>query len=281
MSLAEAKTPPPPLHDLAHLLPLGEYLRQIVARRDFLWSLPSAELRSRNADTALGPFWLVLNPLFLILVYYLLFSVLLDISRGVTNYAAFLGVGIFCFHLSQRTVLASARVMFRNQSLIRALYFPRAILPLALVLENLIAFLPAIGVLLAFIWITGEPPRWSWLLLAPLVLAQSLFNLGLSLWAARVGDRSLDFANLLPYLFRLLLYGSGVLYSVEAFVSDPRWLRLFDLNPFYCLVSISRAVLLGLTVRPEAYVSLTVWTVGLLVTGFFVFRRGETTYGIG
>ena len=113
------------------------------------------------------------------------------------------------------------------------------------------------------------------------MLAQSLFNLGASFWAARLGDRSLDFANVLPYVFRLLLYGSGVLYSVEAFVSDPRWLRLFDINPFYCLVSISRAVLLGSSVRPEAYISLAVWTVLLLVTGFFVFRRGETTYGIG
>ena len=269
------------LQDLARPIPLREYLLQILARRDFALSLPAAELRARNATTLLGAAWLVLNPLFLILVYYLLFSVVLDVGRGVPNFAAFLGVGIFTFQLSQRTIMAGSRVILRNQSLMRTLYFPRAILPLSVVIENLIAYVPALVVLLLFAMATGESPRLAWLLIVPLTLFQSVFNLGASFWAARLGDKSPDFANVLPYFFRILLYGSGVLYAVENFVTDERLLWAFDLNPFYCLVAIAREIVLGLPASPTVYLSLSIWSVVLLLTGFIAFRRGEASYGIG
>ncbi len=268
------------LQDLTRPPALGSYLRQLLERRDFAWSLPLAELRSRNVTTLLGGLWLVLNPLLLLLVYYLLFSVILDISRGVDNFAAFLAVGIFTFHFSQRTIVAGASVVRRNQGLLRTIYFPRALLVLSVVLENLLAHLPATGVMLVFATLTGDTPRAAWLLLVPLLGLQCLFNLGASFWAARLGDEFPDFANALPFAFRLLFYGSGVLYSVEAFVSDPATLRYFELNPFYCMVALARSIVLDDPASPTLLPVFSGWSVLLLFTGFVAFRRGEATYGL-
>ncbi|MEM9404710.1 MAG: ABC transporter permease [Acidobacteriota bacterium] len=267
------------LQDLTRPLALREYLLEIAERRHFLWSLPVAELSSRHFGTFLGTIWLGLNPLLLLLVYYLVFSVILDVGRGVENFATFLAIGIFIFHFSQRSVVSSSSVVRRNLGLMRTVYFPRALLVLAVVLETLLAHLPALGMVLVFAAVTGETPHWSWLLLVPLTLLQCLFNLGASFWSARLGESMPDLVHALPYLFRLLFYGSGVLYSVEAYVKDPFVLRCFDLNPFYGLVTLARSIIVVEPVSPVLLLALVSWTAFLLITGFTAFRRGEPNYG--
>ena len=261
---------------------LGAYLKETWQRRDFAVAIAAGELRGQHMDSVLGNVWHVLNPLLLAGVYYLIFGVLLDISRGVENFPAFIVIGVFVFHYSQRAIINGSGAVVSNEGLIRSIRFPRAILPLATVVGHSLAFIPAIGVMLVIVTLTGEIPGPEWLLLAPALLLQSIFNLGAALIVARLTDIFRDVQNLLPYVFRLLFYGSGVLYSPARFVDDPAILAFFDFNPFFVFVSLARGPLLGeMSLDPRLVAIGVGWTLVLLVAGFLFFRAGEERYGRG
>ncbi len=260
----------------------GAYLRETWQRRDFAMAIAGGELRGQHMDSVLGNLWHVLNPLLLAGVYYLVFGVLLDISRGVENFPAFIVIGVFVFHYSQKTIITGSGAVVSNEGLIRSIRFPRAILPLATVVGHSIAFLPAIVVMLAIVMATGEVPGPEWVLLAPALLLQSVFNLGAALIVARLTDLFRDIENVLPYVFRLAFYGSGVLYFPSRFVSDPAVLAFFDFNPFFAFVSLARGPLLAEMAIEPLHVAVAVgWTLALLVGGFIFFRAGEDRYGRG
>lgn len=263
--------------------PLGQYLREVWRRRDFATALPVAELRAQNMDTVLGNLWHVMNPLLLVGVYFLVFGVGLkqaDVDRGVDNFLAFLAVGIFTYHYSQKTMMAGAKSVAANEGLLRSFQFPRSLLPASTVIGQTLAFLPAIAIMLLMAVATGEPPRLAWLILAVVFALQALFNLGGTLVLARLADRFRDLQNVLPFAFRLVFYLSGVLFLAEAFV--PKSLHpLLNINPFYVFVTLARAPVLGEQTTPALWLSAASWALGLFLLGFWYFRAAEHRYGRG
>ena len=127
------------------------------------------------------------------------------------------------------------------------------------------------------------------MLVIPVLPLQLAFNVGVALIAARAADRFRDTLNLLPYLFRLTFYFSGILYAVDgrfhsAFESYPWLIDLFIANPFYCFISLWRNALM--TSQPIAFVdrmwvSATLWALFALVVGVSVVKAGEREFGRG
>jgi teichoic acid transport system permease protein len=258
---------------------VDDYLRDVWARREFAVAVPLGQLRAQHMDTLLGNLWHVLNPLLIMGVYYVLFGVILGTDRGIENFLGFLAVGVFTFHYTQRSVSTGAASVFSNAGLIRAIYFPRAVLPISTVIGQTVAFLPAIGTMLVVTVLSGQMPTVWWVLLVPLFTVQALFNLGATFIVARVGDSYRDLTNVLPHVFRILIYLSGGMYSVEKFIHSSFVRHLFELNPMYSFLSLARGAVLGLPTTIGMYLSVIGWTVTLLVVGFFYFRAGEHAYG--
>lgn len=260
--------------------PLGRYLAEAWQRRDFAVALPMAELRAQNMDTVLGNLWHVMNPLLLVGVYFLVFGVALSVDRGVENFLAFLAVGVFTYHYSQKTMMAGAKSVAANEGLLRSFQFPRALLPASTVIGQTLAFLPAVAIMLLMALATGEPPRPAWFLLVVVFALQALFNLGGTFVLARLADRFRDVQNVLPFAFRLVFYLSGVLYLAEEFV-PASVLPLLNGNPFYVFVTLARAPVLGDQVGPVLWLSAVAWAFGLFLVGFWYFRAAEHRYGRG
>lgn len=260
--------------------PLGQYLKEAWHRRDFAIALPMAELRAQNMDTVLGNLWHVMNPILLVGVYFLVFGVALSVDRGVDNFLAFLAVGVFTYHYSQKTMMAGAKSIAANEGLLRSFQFPRTLLPASTVIGQTLAFLPAIAIMLLMAVATGEPPRLTWLLLAVVFALQALFNLGGTLVLARLADRFRDVQNVLPFAFRLAFYLSGILYLAEEYVPSSL-LPLLNVNPFYVFVTLARAPVLGDQTTLVLWLSAVAWALGLFVIGFWYFRAAEHRYGRG
>jgi teichoic acid transport system permease protein len=256
-----------------------DYLRDVWGRREFAVAVPLNQLRAQHMNTLLGNLWHVVNPLMTMGIYYLLFSVILRTSRGTADFLAFLAIGIFTFHYTQRSVQSGSTCVYSNAGLIRAIYFPRAVLPIQSVIFQTLSFVPAIFTMLAVTMATGVWPRPTWLLLIPLFGVQALFNLGATFIVARIGDNYRDFTQVLPYFFRVLIYLSGAMYSVDRFIHSAITQRIFELNPMYSFLSLARGAVLGLPTTIGMYLSVTGWTVLLLVAGFIYFRGGEHVYG--
>jgi teichoic acid transport system permease protein len=267
------------LHNVSERQYVDDYLHDVWERREFAVAVPLGQLRAQHMNTLLGNVWHVLNPLLIMGVYYLLFGVILGTSRGVPNFLAFLAIGVFTFHYTQRTVTAGASSVFGNAGLIRAIYFPRVILPLQTVIGQSVAFLPAIATMLIVTILNGVTPRPWWLLLIPLYAVQALFNLGATFVVARIGDTYRDITNVLPHFFRVLIYLSGAMYSVENFITSPFMLRLFEINPMFSFISLARGAVLGTPTTIGMYLSVAAWTLVLLFGGFHYFRAAEHAYG--
>ena len=267
------------LYDLTQPPSSAAYLREAWRRREFAILVPAQDLRAQNMGTALGQLWHLANPALLVGVYFLIFGVVIDTSRGVENFLGFLIVGVVLFHLTQRVVQDAAVCISRNLGLIRSVQFPRILLPVATLNGQTAAFLPAIALAVAAVVATGERPSVRWLVLPAVLGAQFLFNLGTALLMARIGASVHDLRQLLPHVFRLLFYASGVIFSVEAFVTSDAWRRAFALNPLYDVITCARWCLVGEPADVPVVIGLLAWCIVMPVIGFAVFRRSEQRLG--
>lgn len=279
--------PPDPMSRWPQLRRIGvrpsliEYVRDIWERRDFALTLPLGELRAQNQNTALGQLWHLLNPLLLVAIFYLVFGVLLgEVSRGFAdeNYVGFLVVGIMTFTYTQKSIQAGARIIVSNQRLVQTINFPRAILPLSAVVGEFIAHLPALGVMFALLLLTGEQPGVTWLMIVPIVLLQSIFNLGVGFFTARLTFHFRDVTQLLPYIMRLLFYISGVIFAIDAIEQEPAH-TILRINPFNAFVEMARDATMELTFEPFPWIVASIATSIAIVSGLWFFRQAESEYG--
>jgi teichoic acid transport system permease protein len=263
------------------------YLRQLWARRHFILTYATSRNVSKYSESALGGLWQVLTPLLNAAVYWLMFGLILGQkdSPGIgDNYTAFLITGVMVFTFTQRTVTGGAKSISANLSLIRALHFPRAALPLAYTIQELQQLGWSMGVLIALVLVTGEPVTWLWLLIPVALSLQLVFNIGASLFMARIGAFVRDMNQLLPFILRTWLYASGVFYSITDRTADlPEILRwALEFNPAAAYIEFMRDLLIYERF-PErwAWTTCIFWAVFALIVGFWYFWRAEERYGRG
>lgn len=269
------------LHELGNRLPLGSYLREVWRRRDFAVVVPLADLRARHMNTVFGQLWHLLNPMLLVGVYFLIFGVILRTDRGVEHFLAFLTVGTLMFQFTQRSAIDGAKTIASNEGLLRSIQFPRVLLPLSALVFQAASFLPAVLVILAVMLVSGVTPALAWLFLVPVLLLQMAFNFGVILVVSRLADRFRDIQQLLPFFFRILMYLSGILFSVDHYVRSELGQKLFVVNPMYSFITLARGALLGTNVQASMWLSVFVWSCAMLVGGFVFFRAAEQRYGRG
>jgi teichoic acid transport system permease protein len=262
--------------------PLTRYVRALWQRRHFIVAFATSRTVSMYSGARLGQLWQVLTPLLNAAVYYFVFGILFDTQRGIENFEAFLVTGVFVFTFTQRSVTAGARAISGNLSLIRALHFPRAALPLASTIVELQQLLVSMVVLCVIVLLTGEPLTWRWLLVVPALVLQTMFNTGLALTIARVGARMPDVTQLLPFVTRTWLYLSGVLYSIPDRLSPGPLRDLMLANPAAVYIELARDGLMGSHAAPASTWYLAIgWAAVTLVGGFLYFWAAEERYGRG
>lgn len=258
---------------------LRVYIADLWKRRHFALKLGSSRAYARNQHSYLGQLWALLTPLLWAAVYMFVFGFLLSTDRGVENFLGFLVIGVFLFRFTSSSMSAGARAITGNNSLISSLQFPRALLPIAVVIAEFIVLLPELLVLAALVLVTGEPVQVQWLLLVPAIGLQLLFSLGIAFIVARAVAEIRDVGNLIPFVVRALMYVSGVFFSIEHYASGTAG-QILKHNPVAIYLELGRAALLE-----EQTVTLDVWAWGAgfalaaLVGGFIYFWHGEEKYG--
>ncbi|WP_082618059.1 ABC transporter permease [Oerskovia sp. Root22] len=262
--------------------PLGEYIAQLWDRRYFLWADARAKVTSGTRETLLGTAWLVLKPILDGLTYFLIFGLLLQSGQGVPNFLGYLIVGTFLFSFTTRCVTGGARAITAGRNLIRAFAFPRAALPISVVLREMLNMIPVLAAMIALLLALPPSEVLTWrVVLVPGVLAlQVIFCTGLALLLARAAAKVPDLNQLISFAMRLWLYGSAVFFSYEKFIDHPTMLALMEANPMFMVLDMVRDCLLyGETPAGSMWLSLSAWAFGALLVGFVVFWQGEESYG--
>ncbi|WP_299534596.1 ABC transporter permease [uncultured Streptomyces sp.] len=268
---------------------LFAYIGQLWGRRHFIVAFSRAKLTAQYSQAKLGQLWQVATPLLNALVYFLIFGLILGTSKGMSRevFIPFLVTGIFVFTFTQSSVMAGVRAISGNLGLVRALHFPRASLPISFSLQQLQQLLYSMIVLVAVAVGFGSYPTLSWLLVVPALVLQFFFNTGLALVMARLGSKTPDLAQLMPFIMRTWMYGSGVMFSIPVMLADkPQWIAdVLQYNPAAIYMDLVRFALIdgygSENLPAHVWAVALAWAVGVGVLGFVYFWKAEERYGRG
>jgi lipopolysaccharide transport system permease protein len=250
--------------------PMVELLRDILRYRQLLWRLVGRDLRVRYKRSVLGIAWAFAEPLVMMGLFTLVFSRFLRINTH--NYPAFVLCGIIVWSFFQTGVVYSLSAVTANAGLVKKIYFPREILPLATVLGRFVHFGLSMLLLAPFLLWFEAPISWALLYLPLLALTQLALVGGASLLFASLATLYEDVAFLVNFSLTGLFYVSPVFYPVDVIPAALRpW---YMLNPMAALITAYRAVLLDGRAPNFAELGPTLaLSLLLLVAGAVVFHR--------
>ncbi|WP_209325009.1 ABC transporter permease [Brevibacterium renqingii] len=262
---------------------LRSYLGALWNRRHFILAESRAKMSGSTRKNLLGYGWLFLNPLLSVLAFWFIFGFILGSSRGIENFIGYLVIGVFFFQYTGKSMTGGTGAIRAGASMIRGFQFPRAALPVSTVLRNLLDFIPSVAVMAILIAVIppAEVITWRVVLIIPVIILQTVFNVGLACFLARIGHKIPDLTNFMSIISRFWLYGSGVFFSIDEMLSGrPILLTIMQFNPMHAFLTLTRdSLLYGVDSPTWLWVVGVAWAFGLLIVGFIFFWRGEESYG--
>jgi len=259
-------------------------VHELWAYRDLLTLLTWRTVRVRYAQSAVGLGWALIQPLFQMVIFTLLFGRLANLESDGVSYAAFSLVGLIPWTYFANAVQGGAGTLVTNAAMISKVYFPRIVLPMTEVGAKLFDFAIAFVVGLVVIASLGAAPNWGVLMLPYLVLLMTVTALGVSLWLATLAVQYRDINHAMGFLVQLMLYANPVIYSTsiipETWTLPGGWTiwprTMFALNPMVGVIEGFRSALLGTRPMPFGWIALGTVTASItLLTGLRYFRRRE------
>ena len=228
-------------------------IRELAAHREILLNLVRKELKVKYTASVLGAVWSLLNPV----VFLAVFSfVVIVTGNALPHYPVYLLSGLLAWNLFSSSLLQGARSVVDNASLVKKVYFPREILPLASIGVTLVDFVLQSAVLLLFMLVTGYGFHLHVLWMYPLAVATLLvFTLAATLWVAGLNVRYRDVQHLLNLGLLVWFWMTPIVYPgalVQDYLTrkaDVLW-NLFLLNPLATIVFGFQRALYGV-VSPD------------------------------
>jgi len=266
----------PALRQWQPLLQAAQALRELWLYRDLLISLVRRDLAVRYRRSALGFLWSFLNPLLMMLVFYIVFMVVKP--QQVRNYQLFVLTGLLAWNFLAGSLSGGVRSITSNANLIEKVYFPREILPLSVVLANLVNFLLSLAVFIPLAWLLGADFS-LWTLTLPAVIAvQLVLVLGLALFVSALNVFYRDTEVVLDVALTAWFFLTPVFWQLEllpnrAFGIIDVWRLEYTLNPMATIITDYRYILLyHYPVIRHTLISLAMGLL-LLAGGWLFFRR--------
>jgi lipopolysaccharide transport system permease protein len=252
-------------------------LRDLWPYRELLFFLALRDVKVRYKQAFIGVGWAVLQPVFLMAVFWIFLSKLAHVTSGLRGvpYSVFAFAGLIPWLFFANGVSAASETLVANSNLISKVYFPRLIMPMASVLS----WLPDVGiatvVLIAVMAASGIAPAATVLALPLFVLLAFIVALAASVWLSALNVAYRDIHYAAPFFIQVGLFLTPVTYPATLIHSSKLRL-LFTLNPMAGVVEGFRWAMLGRGPAPwgPAAESLAVAGV-LLIGGLMYFRRAE------
>lgn len=235
------------------------------------------EIKARYKQSFLGFFWIILNPFFQMVIMSFVFSnVIKGFETGIP-YPLFIYTGLLPWLFFSNSLSSAMGVLETNSSLIKKIYFPREILVLSTLVAKLFDFLLALLIFLIMLIFFKVPFTFYLFLLIPIFLIQFIFTFGLSLFLSSINLFYRDIQNLLNLILILWFYLTPVLYAVEFFPDQYRW--IFKLNPLSVFINAYRQVIFGASLPSLSSLGVAVLiSILLFILSYKIFKKLEGTF---
>lgn len=234
-------------------------------------SLIHRDLRGRYKGSVLGFLWTFINPLLQLGVYTVVFSMIL--IRGIEQYWLFLFVALIPWIFFSSSILNSSSSIIHNKNLVTKIYFPREVLPIAIVTSCFINMLYSFIILLILVVIFAEKINFlAWTFLPIIMLSEYILTLGISFILAAITVYIRDIEHIVRILMMSWQFLTPIMYSVDM-VPD-KLMKYYELNPMLSITCVYRDILYYAKI-PELNIIVTSYFISLLflLIGFVVFSK--------
>jgi len=252
-------------------------LAELWEYRELVYFLVWRDIKVRYKQTVLGAAWAIIQPVFTMIVFAVFFGHLAKIPSDGVPYPIFAFAALVPWTFLANALTQGSNSLVGSANLIKKVYFPRLVVPLASVLSGIVDFALAFGVLLIMMvgYNVGFSLRLLWIPL--FVLLTITTALGVSLWLSALNVEYRDVRYTVPFLTQFWLFATPVAYP-SSLLSEP-WRTVYGLNPMVGVVEGFRWALLNIGSAPGSMMAVSgLASVVLLAGGAYYFRRLERTF---
>lgn len=252
-------------------------LRELWEFRELFYFLAWRDMKTRYAQTAIGAGWAIMQPLLTTIIFTIVFSYWAKVSSDGLPYPIFAYAAILPWTLFARALERSTLSLVSEGGLIKKVYFPRLIIPIASTFINIVDFIVGLVILVAMMLWYELSPTWGIVALPCFVGMTLATSLSVSMWLSAINVKYRDVASVVPLLTQLWMFSSPVLYSSS--MVPERFRPLYALNPMAGVIEGFRWALLDREHPDWTMITMSGCVVGiLLITGVMFFKRVERTF---
>lgn len=251
-------------------------LRKLVRYRDLLYTLSVHRIKVRYKQSILGVSWAIIQPLAMVVILTVIFSLIVRMPSEGVPYALFAYVALLPWNYLSTSLTTSTNGLVSHAQLITKVYFPREILPLTYVVASLFDFLIASTVVVALLVYYRVPLTLNILFVLPIMVILTVFIIAAALVLSAVQVRFRDVGVAVPVALQIWMFASPILYPLTAV--PVRLRSIYQLNPMAGIIESLRRVVLHGTAPDITVLSVSaIISVVLLVVSYLYFKRVEST----
>ncbi len=248
-------------------------LKDIWQYRELLYFLTWRDVKVRYKQTVIGFLWAIIQPFLKMVVFSVIFGGLAKMDSEGFPYPIFLYAGLLPWQFFASAVSRSGESVVGSANLIKKVYFPRLVIPIASVGACLVDFAISFIILIVLMFYYSIIPTLSIFMVLPLVLATIFTALGVGMFISALNVAYRDFRYVLPFLVQIWMFLTPVIYSTEIIPENWRWLIL--LNPMAGVVDAYRSAILGKSFEWGSLgISMGIAVV-IFLCGLVYFRKTE------
>lgn len=232
-------------HEKLWHIDLGEIWRY----RDLIELFVRRNIVVQYKQTILGPLWYLIQPILTVIMNMVVFGGIAKMSTDGMPQALFYMAGNICWFYFSDCLNQTSGTFTANQNLFGKVYFPRLVVPIAVVISNLLRFTIQVGLFVAlylYFFVSGAPiaPNWALLLIPLLIVMMAGLGLGFGILISSLTTKYRDFAILFAFIVQLWMYATPIVYPLSM-VEEGTLRTLIMANPMTSIIEAFKYATLG------------------------------------
>jgi homopolymeric O-antigen transport system permease protein len=250
---------------------------ELCQYRDLFRFLIWREVKVRYAQSAIGIGWAIIEPVFSMLVFTIIFGQLAKVNSDGAPYAVFSFAALVPWTYFSNALVDGVNCLVSEANMLRKIYFPRMLMPLSAVVAKLVDFGIAMLVLFGLMGWYHVVPTWNVLLLPLPIILMMVTAAGLGLWLTALAVQYRDVKHAMSFVVRILMYAAPVVYPAS--LIPERYQLVYALNPMVGVIEGFRAALLGTRAMPWNLLAVGTLSAAIIaVLGTLYFRGRERLF---
>ena len=245
-------------------------IKEIYTYRHMLFTLVKQDINGRYKGSIFGFLWTLLNPLFMLLVYSIVFQFVF--RSDIENYPIYLFICLMPWNAFNNMIGAGTTCVSNNASILKKVYFPREVLPLSVVISNTIQYFFSVVIIFIALLVSGVGISWYALLLPLVVLVQITFAFGLILMLSAANVYVRDVQYMMNPIMMIWMYASPILYSIQ--MVPEKWLSIYKMNPMTVILQGYQDILYNKTLPDFSSLGITfAVSIVICIIGYLIFNK--------